>query len=237
MKNRHESNTYFVVQQCGRQLVRFFWVALVHACFNFNKPGKINHFLFLESSCKENFGQMIIFPQLFINFVMTKTECRSRFPKSHVGSFKFSLHHISLSFPPFHPATCFVQLEDVAPTGGKWKKKGLWLILLIEMKWMFRIWRSFLSISFSQHISRIMGSLFLNPSILFDSDSHSLRMRVGPEGTKIFGKNGPAQLVAAWGKHRCGLSALCKQEKNGEDGSFSNLALKMDNSYSYGASR
>lgn len=39
-------------------------------------------------------------------------------------AFKFSLHHISMSFPPFHPATCFVQLEDVAPTGGKWKKKA-----------------------------------------------------------------------------------------------------------------
>ena len=70
-----------------------------------------------------------------------------------------------------------------------------------------------------------MGSLFLNPPILFDRDSHPLRIRVGPEGTKIFGKNGPAQLVAAWGEHRCGLSVLCK-EKNGEDGSFSNLALK-----------
>ena len=135
MKNRHESNTYFVVQQ---------------------QPGKINDVLFLESSCRENFGQMIIFPQLSINFVMTITECRSRFPKSHVGSFQiFSPSHLPV-LSTLSPGNMFCATGGCCPHWRQVEKKGLWLILLIEMKWMFRIWRCFfinffLSTHFKNH--------------------------------------------------------------------------------------
>ena len=160
-----------------------------------------------------------------INFLVTKTWCQSRFPKSHVGSFQnFSPSHLHV-LSTLSPCNMFCATGGRCPTKGKWKKRPLVVFAHRDEMDVSEFGDGFHH--FSLNTFAQSWGIFLNPSmieILIHYEGSGLVLKARRSSEKTAQPNWSPPGV----EHGCGSQVPCKQKGGvftGEDGYFSNLAL------------